>query len=107
MNDAGTIAADGEFTLGVTGTPGNAPNDQGAGDITSGSSFTEPGGSDASWVLFRPEGQPLAFDSSCTVGELGSGAGSFYLTNSDRTAAVVVMPTGGTRLHSYQEIWSD
>lgn len=92
---------------GITGTPGAAPADLGDGDFSGGSSFTEPGGSDASWVMFRPQGQPVSFDSSCNMGDLGSGAGSFYLTNGDRTAAVVVMPTGGARSHTFDQVWSD
>ncbi len=92
---------------GITGATGNAPADLGSGDITSGSSFTDPGGADSSWMLFRPDGAAISFDSACAMGNLGSGTGAFYLTNSDRTAAVVTMPTGGTHTHSYQTVWSN
>jgi prepilin-type N-terminal cleavage/methylation domain-containing protein len=92
---------------GITGSPGPAPADLGAGDHTTGASFSDPGGNDASWVMFLPQGQPVSFDSSCNMGDLGSGAGGFYLTNGERTAAVVVMPTGGSRLNSFAQGWSD
>ena len=90
----------------VTGTA-PAPTDLGAGDHTTGGSFTDPGAATTRWVLFRPEGAPMSFDSSCTVGALGSGAGAFYMTNGDRTAAIVVKPTGGTRVHTHDGTWSD
>lgn len=89
------------------GTTARAPTDLGLGAIASGASFRDPGNNAASWVLFRPEGAPMSFDSSCTVGPLGSGSGAFYMTNGDRTAAVVVMPTGGTRVHTHHGSWSD
>lgn len=101
-----TVAAVSGISRGVTGVTSPAPSDLGSGDITTGSSFTEPGGNDATWVMFRPEGMPVSFDSGCTTGKLGSGAGAFYLTNADRTSAVVLMPTGRTRVHSYQGGWS-
>jgi type II secretory pathway pseudopilin PulG len=93
-------------TAGVTGSPGNAPADPGTGNIATGASFTEPGGANASWVLFRPEGFPLSFNSACTIGALGSGGGGFYITNGQRNASVVLMPMGTTRLHSHQIAWS-
>lgn len=101
------VRFDQDVSQGLTGSPGSAPSDLGSGDMSTGASFTEPGGSDASWVLFRPQGQPVSFDASCAMGDLGSGAGAFYLTNGDRTAAVVLMPTGGTRVESYDQVWSD
>ncbi len=82
---------------GVNAGTTSAPSDLGTGDITTGSSFTEPGGNDASWVLFRPEGSPHSFDAACTIGGVGTGAGAFYVSNHERTSAVVMMPMGGTR----------
>jgi type II secretory pathway pseudopilin PulG len=101
------LAAESGIAAGPSGSPGAAPTDLGSGDIDTGSSFTEPGGSDASWVLFRPDGAPVAFDSSCNLGPLGSGAGAFYLGNGSRTAAVVLMPTGATRVHTHAGAWSE
>lgn len=101
------VRFDDDTSSGVNGASTASPNDLGAGDYTTGSSFAEPGGSDARWVMFRPQGDPLSFDSSCALGDLGSGAGALYVTNGTRTAAVVLMPTGGTRLHSFDETWSD
>lgn len=102
-----TLPEQSDIAPGLHGSPGAAPTDLGGGDIGTGSSFREPGGNDASWVLFRPDGAPMAFDSSCNLGPLGSGAGAFYLTNGDRTAAVVLMPTGATRIHTHSGAWSE
>lgn len=103
-----TLDADSEFSAGVTGATGQVPGDQGNGSYAGGSSFTLPNGTtDARWVMFRPEGTPLAFDSACAQGAIGSGAGAFYLTNGERSAAIVVTPTGNTRVHSYAAAWSD
>lgn len=84
-------------TLGVTGTSGRPATDLGSAAVTTGSSFTEPDGDDAKWVLFRPEGMPLAFDSSCAIGATGSGAGAIYVTNGRRTHAVALAPLGNTQ----------
>lgn len=84
-------------TLGVTGTTGRPTTDLGTAAVSTGSSFTEPDGDNASWVLFRPEGMPLAFDSSCTIGSTGSGAGAIYVTNGRRSHSVVLAPLGNTQ----------
>lgn len=94
------------ITPGVTGASTQAPADFGTGSFAGGSSFTDPSNTDASWVMFRPQGKPVSFDSSCAMGTLGSGSGGFYVTNGDRTAAIVVMPTGGTRVQSFDGQWS-
>ncbi len=96
-----TVSGQSDVSAGVTSGTVAAPEDGGGGDITTGSSFTDPGGNDATWVLFRPEGSPRSFDSSCVVGVLGSGAGSFYMQNGRRSAAVVMTPMGGIRIHSW------
>lgn len=100
------IRLEDDVTPGTTGVSTQAPADFGGGSFAGGSSFTDPGSSDASWVMFRPQGKPVSFDSSCAIGTLGSGAGGFYVTNGDRTAAIVLMPTGGTRVHSFDGQWS-
>ena len=83
------------------GSEGNkVPSDIGLGDVDTGSTFLDPDGNRASWVLFRPEGSPRSFNAACDVGKLGSGAGAFYLTNNERTSAVVVTPMGGTRIYT-------
>jgi len=71
--------------------------------FATGSTFTDPGGNPANWVLFRPEGVPLSFDGGCATGVNGSGAGGFYLTNGSHTQAIVLKPLGGSRVHSWDE----
>ena len=88
--------------LGVVGSPVTAPNDQGSGNKTSGSTFTEDDGSTAAtWVMFRPDGMPLAFDAACATGDAGSGAGAFYLQNGERNLAVVLKAMGNVKVHAF------
>ena len=88
------------ISLGVPATVPAAPQDQGTGIRTIGTTFTDPGGSWATWVLFRPDGVPLAFDSVCTLGAAGSGAGGFYFSDGERVFSVVLRPLGGARAHA-------
>jgi hypothetical protein len=74
--------------------PPVAPDDAGAGDYATGSSFAQPDGSDAAWVSFGPDGIPQAFNAACNLGTTGTGAGAIYLTNGDRNYAVVLNPLG-------------
>jgi hypothetical protein len=71
-----------------------SPQDAGGGDYSTGSSFTEPDGSDAAWIAFEPDGIPLAFNAACNLGTTGTGAGAVYLTNGNRNYAVVLNPLG-------------
>lgn len=87
-------------SFGVTNAASKAPNDSGGGSKSTGSTFLDAGGNAATWVLFRPEGTPLAFSSDCSTGTVGSGAGGVYLTNGARDSAVVLTPLGGTRAHT-------
>ncbi len=77
-------------------------SDPGAASITAGSTFENATGGAATWVLFRPEGPPLAFSTGCATGSVGSGGGGIYLTNGVRDAAVILTPLGATRPH----IWN-
>jgi len=72
--------------------------DVGSGNRTSGSTFTEPDNDPASWVLFRPSGTAHAFDSSCTIGDIGTGAGGIYVNNGTRQFGVALRPLGTTRV---------
>jgi prepilin-type N-terminal cleavage/methylation domain-containing protein len=72
--------------------------DVGSGTLSTGSTFTEPDGDNASWVLFRPDGSARAFDSACNIGEIGSGAGAIYLNNGTKQLAVAMRPLGNTRV---------
>lgn len=94
-------------SLGVVGGTGALATDLGTGDITTGSSFLGPDGLAASWVLFRPEGTPLSFDASCTIGQMGSGGGGFYLTNGIRNVGVVMSPLGVARTYGWGGSWSN
>lgn len=102
--DAGETVV--EFSLekgvspGVTHATAKVPTDPGAGALGA-STFEDAGGNAASWVLFRPEGMPLAFSSDCSTGAVGSGGGAIYLSNGERDVAVVVTPLGATRVHSH------
>jgi type II secretory pathway pseudopilin PulG len=103
--DAGeTIAverAESDVAWGITGASAPAPSDFGGGDMTTGSSFIDPDGNAASWVLFRPEGVPVAFSPACVLGAVGSGPGAAYVTNGYRDYAVVVGPLGGIGVHGW------
>jgi hypothetical protein len=75
--------------------------DVGTGNRTSGSTFTEPDNDAASWVLFRPGGTAHAFDSSCVIGDIGTGAGGIYLNNGTRQFGVALRPLGTTRVRTW------
>jgi prepilin-type N-terminal cleavage/methylation domain-containing protein len=87
-------------SLGSSVATARAPNDTGAGDFPATATFVDADGNDASWVLFRPEGYPLAVSSDCDTGAPGSGGGGVYLTNGERDVAVILTPLGATELHT-------
>ena len=91
---------------GMTFAAGPAPRDGGAGDPTTGSTFTRPNGAQARWVMFRPDGIPVAFDRTpaCVEGEIGSGAGGVYITNANRDYSVVVTPLGGSHVSGFERV---
>lgn len=95
--------------FGPTQATAKVPTDPGAGALGA-STFRDAGGNAATWVLFRPEGTPLAFSSDCSTGTVGTGGGGIYLSNGDADTAVVVTPLGGTRVHAWSPasggIWS-
>jgi type II secretory pathway pseudopilin PulG len=78
-----------------------APDDDAVSSIPSaGSSFFEPDGATAAtWVLFRPDGVPVAVDTDCNEGRLGTGGGTIYLWTDNRDYAVTLAPLGGVRVH--------
>ena len=98
-----TVAPEVGVNWGVTGASARVTTDFGAGAIASGSSFTDTGGNPATWVVFRPDGMPLAFNAACTIGNGGTGAGAVYITNGSRDYAAVLMPLGAFRIH----LWDD
>lgn len=79
-----------------------APDDAGVSTIpASGSTFQSPSGTAVTWVQFRPDGVPVAVDSSCNAGRLGTGGGTIYLWSSNRDFAVTLSPLGGVRVHTW------
>lgn len=103
--DAGEIVASldlpPDVALGQDAAVGKAPSDLGAGALVGASSFSDPAVNPARWVLFRPEGLPLAFDAACNVGPTGSGAGAFYLNAGGRDFAALLLPLGGSRVDAW------
>jgi len=78
--------------------------DNGQGNAAAnGSSFVDASGSEATWVMFRPDGSPVSFDANCNVGALGSGAGTFYLKNEDRAYAVSLSAMGTVAIARFNE----
>jgi type II secretory pathway pseudopilin PulG len=67
------------------------------------------------WLLFRPDGIPVAFSGDpvlgCdTIGMTGSGRGAAYVTNGRREYAVVLTALGGVRVHAWERAqgqWTD
>jgi prepilin-type N-terminal cleavage/methylation domain-containing protein len=86
---------------GVTIAGGPVPSDMGGGDYKLGSSFAEPDGSQAGWVVFGPDGIPLAFNAACNLGTTGTGAGAIYVTNGDRDYGVVLNPLGTSSVERF------
>ena len=78
-------------------------DDIGTGILATGSTFTEPDGDPASWVLFRPQGSAHAFDAACVIGNLGSGAGGIYLNNGNKQFGYALRPLGNGRLRLWEE----
>jgi Tfp pilus assembly protein FimT len=99
-----TITADASLSWGYThaGTT-KAPGDGTTRASASGSSFATPAGAGATWVLFRPDGAPVAVDSGCNRGTLGTGNGAIYFTNGSRDQAVVLNALGGTTVHTWNK----
>jgi len=80
-----------------------APGDNTAMLTNGGSTFVTPTGGASTWVMFRPDGTPLAMTAGCNAGAIGSGNGGIYFTNGTRDYAVVLRPMGGVKIHSYDQ----
>jgi len=78
-----------------------APDDTGTSIPADGSSFQTPAGALTTWVMFRPDGVPVAMDNACNTGRLGSGGGTIYLWTTNRDYAVTLSPLGGVRVHTW------
>ena len=90
---------------------GDAPFNPGGWD---GATFADASNNKINWVLFRPDGIPVAFTgafNSCgTIHSTGSGGGAFYVTNDSRDYAVVLTPMGIVRVHTWDRSgggWTD
>lgn len=79
-----------------------APDDEMTTIPAAGSSFRAPDRTTlVSWVLFRPDGIPVAIDAACNVGRLGSGSGTIYLWTVNRDYAITLSPLGAARVHTW------
>ena len=97
-----TITADSDLSWGQTFAGATrAPGDLSGAPIGSGSTFVTPTGVPTTWVLFRPDGTPVAADSLCNPGTVGSGNGAIYFTNGDRDHAIVMSALGDVRIHRW------
>ena len=95
---------------GATFAAGPAPTDSGGGNYVTGSTFTDANGNQARWVMFRPDGIPVAFSAACNTSGIGSGAGGIYVTNANRDYSVVVTPLGGSHVSGFERgaaAWMD
>jgi len=105
-----TVTADPALSWGRTFAGTNkAPGDLSGVSIASGSTFTTPTGIATTWVMFRPDGTPVAVDSACNTGPVGSGNGGIYFTNGERDQAVVLSALGEARVHTWDRVaggWS-
>jgi prepilin-type N-terminal cleavage/methylation domain-containing protein len=84
-----------------------APADTGTGPYsTDGVSFSDAANNPTPWVLFRPDGIPVAFNgagSTCgAIEQTGSGAGGIYVTSGQIDYGVVLAPLGGVRVHAWR-----
>lgn len=82
------------------------PSDQGTGPWASGVSFADPSNNPMPWILFRPDGIPVAFTgagSNCgVIADVGSGGGGIYVTDGRYEYGVVLAPLGGVRVHAWR-----
>lgn len=98
-----TFPAESEVSWGASSAGSQAPGDPGASLPGNGVSFRDPNGTATTWVLFRPDGIPVGFDTGCTLGGVGSGSGAVYLTNTDRDYAVSVTALGTAKVYAWDE----
>jgi prepilin-type N-terminal cleavage/methylation domain-containing protein len=85
-----------------------APNDNAAGTFPATDpdfaccTFTDPGGNEARWIVFLPDGMPRAYSTGpFAAGALGTGSGAVYVSSGTRDYAVVLAPLGSVRVHSW------
>ena len=88
--------------------PQEAPNDNPAGTFPAADpnfsccTFVDPGGDDARAVVFLPDGMPRSFSTGpFAMSSVGAGGGAVYVTSQTRDYAVVLLPLGTARVHSW------
>jgi type II secretory pathway pseudopilin PulG len=105
------IPAPDGISWGVSYATSKVPSDTGGAvlppDDSSGSTFRDPNGTARmDWVMFRPDGIPIAFDGDSgdcgNVGAAGAGGGGLYVTNGKRDYAGVLSPLGSVRVHVWR-----
>jgi type II secretory pathway pseudopilin PulG len=89
--------------MGGTVVGGEFVGETSGGTVAAYSTFQDPEGNPATWVMFRPEGMPISFDKDCDLGDPGSGAGGLYVKNENRAYAVELSPMGTTRIINLNE----
>jgi prepilin-type N-terminal cleavage/methylation domain-containing protein len=97
---------------GVSHATSAVPDDRGSAHFSPpqsvGNTFSDPANNPVSWVLFRPDGIPVAFaydagTSSCgQIGQTGSSGAALYITNGERDYAVVLSALGAVRVHRWE-----
>lgn len=105
-----TRRADASISWGVTFAGARHPTDSGGGAFATGATFTNPAGAQSRWVLFRPDGVPVGFSNACVEGQLGSGSGGIYVTNTNRDFAAILSPLGAVKVRGFdptRNIWSN
>lgn len=100
-----TFAAQPGVGWGVNTVPAAivAPDDTNSATIpAAGSSFLDPNRTaNMTWVVFRPDGVPVAIDNNCVAGRTGTGGGTIYLWTTNRDYAITLAPLGGVRVHTW------
>lgn len=93
--------------FGASSATSAAPNDTGSAPYAAGSSFADPANNPIPWILFRPDGIPVAFTGAggnCgVVAQTGSGGGGIYVTDGELDYGVVLAPLGGMRVHAWRK----
>ena len=105
---ARVVRAERDVNWGVSFAASPAPGDAAGAIPGNGLTLRRPTGGASTWVLFRPDGVPVAFDAACALGQVGSGSGAVYITNANRDYAAVLSPLGGVRVEAWdptQGVW--
>ena len=96
----------GGLNWGITFATAAVPEDGGGGAYTTGSSFSDPAGTQTHWVAFRGDGVPVGFSNACAIGQVGTGAGGIYVTNGavedgQRDYAVILSALGVPKVYAW------